>query len=152
MLLLGTSIAGAQHYDRGYDTAPSTPFVKKGSWMAGGTLRYSQHINDNYSFLVINGIDSKGYGISVNPELLYMFKDNMGVGLRFSYDRNMLDLQSADLSFSEISMSARNCYRIQHCYSGYLVPWSEATVRNTPWNWLSTRALRSSLPKGSPWK
>ena len=121
MLLLGTSIAGAQHYDRGYDTAPSTPFVKKGSWMAGGTLRYSQHINDNYSFLVINGIDSKGYSISLNPELLYMFKDNMGVGLRFSYDRNMLDLQSADLSFSEISMSARNCYRIQHCYSGYLV-------------------------------
>ena len=60
MLLLGTAIAGAQHYDRGYDTAPSTPFVKKGSWMAGGTLRYSQHINDNYSFLVINGIDSKG--------------------------------------------------------------------------------------------
>lgn len=121
MLLLGTSIAGAQHYDRGYDSAPSSPFVKKGSWMAGGTLRYSQHVNDNYSFLVIDGIDSKGYNIAVNPSVLYMFKDNIGVGLRFSYDRSMLDLSSADLSFSEISMSARNCYRIQHRYSAYAV-------------------------------
>lgn len=121
MLLLGTSIAGAQHYDRGYDSAPSSPFVKKGSWMAGGTLRYSQHVNDNYSFLVIDGIDSKGYNIAVNPSVLYMFKDNMGVGLRFSYDRSMLDFSSADLSFSEISMSARNCYRIKHRYSAYAV-------------------------------
>ena len=30
-----------------------------------------------------------------------MVKDNMGVGLRFSYDRSMLDLASADLSVSD---------------------------------------------------
>ena len=72
----------------------------------GGTFRYSQHINDDYNFLIINDINSKGFNLSANPRLMYMFKDNMGVGLRFSYDRSMLDLASADLSVSEISMSA----------------------------------------------
>ena len=117
MLFLGAMSAEAQHYDRGYETTPSSPFLKKGTWMAGGTARYSQHINDDYNFLVINDINSKGYNISVNPKLLYLFRDNMGVGLRFSYDRSMLDLASADLSVSDISMGAKDCYQIQHKYS-----------------------------------
>lgn len=121
MLFLGAVCAEAQHYDRGYETVPSSPFIKKGTWMAGGTLRYSQHINDDYNFLVINDINSKGFNVSVNPKLMYMFKDNMGVGLRFSYDRSMLDLASADLSISQISMSARDCYQINHKFSAYAV-------------------------------
>lgn len=121
MLFLGAVCAEAQHYDRGYETVPSSPFIKKGTWMAGGTLRYSQHINDDYNFLAINDINSKGFNVSVNPKLMYMFKDNMGVGLRFSYDRSMLDLASADLSISQISMSAKDCYQINHKFSAYAV-------------------------------
>ena len=121
MLFLGAVCAEAQHYDRGYETVPSSPFIKKGTWMAGGTLRYSQHINDDYNFLVINDINSKGFNVSVNPKLMYMCKDNMGVGLRFSYDRSMLDLASADLSISQISMSAKDCYQINHKFSAYAV-------------------------------
>lgn len=121
MLFLGAVCAEAQHYDRGYETVPSSPFIKKGTWMAGGTLRYSQHINDDYNLLVINDINSKGFNVSVNPKLMYMFKDNMGVGLRFSYDRSMLDLASADLSISQISMSAKDCYQINHKFSAYAV-------------------------------
>ena len=121
MLFLGAVCAEAQHYDRGYETVLSSPFIKKGTWMAGGTLRYSQHINDDYNFLVINDINSKGFNVSVNPKLMYMFKDNMGVGLRFSYDRSMLDLASADLSISQISMSAKDCYQINHKFSAYAV-------------------------------
>ena len=117
MLFLGTIGAEAQHYDRGYEKTPSSPFLRKGAWMAGGTARYSQHINDDFNFLVINDINSKGYNISVNPKLLYLFRDNMGVGLRFSYDRSMLDLTGADLSVSDISMNAKDCYQIQHKYS-----------------------------------
>jgi hypothetical protein len=119
MLFLGAFSAEAQHYDRGYEMTPSSPFVKKGTWVAGGTARYSQHVNDDYNLLVISDINSKGYNISVNPKLLYMVKDNMGVGLRFSYDRSMLDLASADLSISDISMGAKDCYQIQHKFSAY---------------------------------
>ena len=100
---------------------PSSPFVQKGTWVAGGTARYSQHVNDDYNLLVISDINSKGYNISLNPKLLYMVKDNMGVGLRFSYDRSMLDLSSADLAISDISMGAKDCYQISHKYSAHAV-------------------------------
>lgn len=119
MLLLGTLCAEAQHYDRGYERVPSSPFVEKGTWMFGGTARYSHHINDDYNLLVINDINSKGFMVSANPRLMYMFKDNMGAGIRFSYDRSMLDLASADLSVSQISMSVKDCYQIQHKFSAY---------------------------------
>lgn len=120
MLLLGALCAEAQHYDRGYEAVPSSPFVKKGTWMVGGTVRYSQHINDNHNILVISGVNSEGLNVSVNPKLLYMLKDNMGVGLKFSYDRGMLDLASAGLSVAEIEMNARDCYQINHKFSAYV--------------------------------
>lgn len=119
MLVLGAFGAGAQHYDRGYEDVPSSPFVTKGTWVAGGTARYSQHINDDYNLLVINDINSKGYNISVNPKVLYAIKDNMGVGLRFSYGRSMLDLATADLSAAGITIGARDCYQIQHKYTAH---------------------------------
>ena len=46
MLFLGAAGAEAQHYDRGYEAEPSSPFLEKGTWMIGGSARYSQHIND----------------------------------------------------------------------------------------------------------
>ena len=120
-LLLGAYSAVAQNYDRGYEATPSLPFLEKGTWMTGGSVRYSQHINEDYSFAVINDINSKGYNISIDPKMLYMFRDNMGIGLRVSYDRNMLDILSADLSISDISMSVKDCYQIQHKFSAYAV-------------------------------
>lgn len=119
ILLLGTFSAEAQSFDRGYDKVPSSPFVTKGTWMVGGTLSYSQHVNDGHSILLINDIDSKGYNFSINPKLLYMIKDNMGVGLKFSYDRGMLDLASANLSVAGVEMGAKDCYQINHKYSVY---------------------------------
>jgi hypothetical protein len=85
--------------------------------MVGGTAKYSYHTNNDYSFAVINNINSTGYDISVKPKLLYMLKDNMGVGLRLSYDRGMLDLSSADLSIAGVTMDAKDCYQINHKYS-----------------------------------
>ena len=117
VLLLGTISAGAQNFDRGYDNIPSSPCVKKGTWVAGGTLSYSQHVNDGHSILLINNINSNGYSVSVNPKVVYMLKDNMGVGVKFSYDRSMLDLASAGLSVAGVEMNAKDCYQINHKYS-----------------------------------
>ena len=107
MLVLGALSAEAQHYDRGYKSVSSAPFVEKGTWVLGGTARYSQHINDDFSLALINGINSEGFNFSVNPKLICMVKDNMGLGLRVSYDRGMLDLSSAYLSVSDIAMRAK---------------------------------------------
>ena len=119
MLVLGAISAGAQHYDRGYEKTPSSPFIKKGTWMFGGTARYAQHTNENFSFLVIDDINSKGINLSVSPRTLYMVNDNQGVGLKLSYSRGMLDLASAGLSVSDISMSATDCYQINHKYTAH---------------------------------
>ena len=121
MLTLGALSAEAQHYDRGYDAVPSSPFVKKGTWVLTGTARYSQHTNDNYNLLLIDNINSNGFSLSVNPKLIYMHKDNMGIGLQLSYGRSMLDLASADLSISDITMNAKDCYQIQHKYGAKMV-------------------------------
>ena len=119
LLFLGAMSAGAQQYDRGYETVPSSPFIKKGTWGIGGTARYSQHINDTNSLLVISNINSTGYNVSVNPKVMYAIKDNMAVGLKFSYGRNMFDLASADLGVAGIEMNATDCYQIQHKYSAF---------------------------------
>lgn len=119
ILVLGAFGAEARHYDRGYDAIPSVPFVSEGAWMLGGSANYSQHVNNDYNFLLLNDINSTGFDISLNPKFLYMIKDNMGVGLDFSYDRDMLDVLSADMSMANISMGASYCYQINHKFSAH---------------------------------
>lgn len=121
MLTLGAFSAEAQHYDRGYDIVSSSSFVKKGTWVLTGTARYSQHKNDNYNLLLIDNINSNGFSMAVNPKVIYMHKDNMGIGLQLSYGRSMLDLATADLSISDITMNAKDCYQIQHKYGAHMV-------------------------------
>lgn len=119
MLFLGAICSEAKHYDRGYETALTAPFIKKGTWSVGGTARYSQHVNDQYSMFVISNINSDGYNISVRPEVMYAFSDNMSAGLKFSYGRSMLDVATADMDIAQIEMSAADCYQIQHKFSAY---------------------------------
>lgn len=119
MLALAGIQAGARHYDRGYESTPASPFIQKGTWSIGGTAKYSQHINDNYNYLVISDINSTGFNISANPYVMYSIKDNMAIGLKLSYGRSMLDLASADLNAADIQMNASDCYQINHKYSAF---------------------------------
>ena len=119
MLALAGIQAGARHYDRGYESTPASPFIQKGTWSIGGTAKYSQHINDNYNYLVISDINSSGFNISANPYVMYSIKDNMAIGLKLSYGRSMLDLASADLNAADIQMNAADCYQINHKYSAF---------------------------------
>ena len=100
--------AEAQRYDRGYDLSSRGDFLKKGTWMAGGTANYSLHHNDNYQFLIAEGINSTGYNLEVSPAFCYMIKDNMGLGVRMDYTRNMFKLDEASLNLGEASMQIHN--------------------------------------------
>jgi len=115
-LVLGTLSAEAQRYDRGYDMSSTAVYAPKGSFMIGGNARFSSHGMKEYEFLVIDGINSTGYSISASPMFLYMIKDNIGVGAMFTYDRYMLDMDSASLSVSEISMSLKEYYRLSQTF------------------------------------
>ena len=69
-------------------------FVPKGQWIFGGTASYSTHTNKGYQFLVIEGINSKGYTFRVSPMIAYAFRDNMALGGRFIYSRTLLKLDN----------------------------------------------------------
>ena len=121
MLFLGAFSAGAQRLDRGYESTPTSPFVGKGTWVAGGSARYSHHINKDLNLAIVNDVNSTGYKISLNPQVLYHFKDDMAVGFKVSYDRSMLDLLSAELAVPTITMGAEDCYQISQKYSAHAV-------------------------------
>ncbi len=107
-LLLLSFRAGAQHYDRGFDTGHPVTFVQKGTWMFGGTGSYSVHDYDNFKFLVAEGMTSTGYNVSVSPAFAYMIKDNVGVGVRVGYGRRMFDVDSASLSIAGTDIAVDN--------------------------------------------
>ncbi|MCI5718595.1 MAG: hypothetical protein MR292_09470 [Alistipes sp.] len=119
LTILFTSLvasATAQRYDRGFERNPST-FIEKGTWMVGGTVAYSTHRNDNYRFIIVDDINSNGYRLAFSPVFCYMVRDNMGVGMRFSYGRNLLKVDSASVSFDEININVKDYYSLSHDYS-----------------------------------
>ena len=120
LLSLSCISARGQKYDRGYDNAKPVTFAPKKSFMVSGTAKFSCHTMDDYKFLIIDDINSNGYTISVNPNFLYMIRDNIGVGLSFSYGRTLLDMESANMSMSEISMSVNDYYRLSQSFTGAL--------------------------------
>ena len=116
LLFLCAFTARGQKLDRGIDMSTQPCFIEKGTWMVGGGASYMLHNNDNSRLLVVNGIKSTGYTISVSPAFCYMVKDNMGVGVRFGYKRNMLQLDSAKMTFDDIDLSVANFHKISHAF------------------------------------
>lgn len=96
-------------------------FVAKGSWIGGMNASYSHHINDNYSFAIIDGIMSEGYTLRASAMGAYALRNNMAIGIRGTYNRSNLTVNSANLKFgddetgTEISI---NQYKVvRHSYS-----------------------------------
>ncbi|MBQ5710922.1 MAG: hypothetical protein IIV76_05895 [Alistipes sp.] len=95
-------------------------FVPKGQWIFGGTASFSAHRNNNYTFTLINGIDSEGYSVSVSPMIGYAPWKNMAVGIRFGYSRSLLALDNATLSVSGADLSVDMFHQLRHTYVGTL--------------------------------
>ena len=87
----------------------------------GGTASYSTHTNKGYQFLVIEGINSKGYTFRVSPMIAYALRDNMAIGGRFIYSRSLLKLDKADLNLggedSDLNFEVNDYYSLRHSYS-----------------------------------
>ena len=67
LLIIGPLTARGQRMDRGIDLTSQPCFVKKGTWMIGGGASYMLHNNNDSRLLVVNGINSTGYTLSVSP-------------------------------------------------------------------------------------
>ena len=135
-------------------------FVPRGQWIFGGTASYSTHSNDTYRFLVVEGIESKGYTFKVSPMIAYAFRDNMALGGRFIYSRSLLKLDKADLNLggedSDLNFELNDCYSLQQSYSvamiwraGWplkVVPRDQISTSSTAPLWCRWRCCKASQP------
>ncbi len=122
-LLMGAAGGAAQEpFKRGLE---QISFVPKGQWITGVSVNYSQSNQDNYQFLIVEGINGDTYSFKVSPMLMYCFKDNLAAGGKFSYTRSRtrLDSGSAILD-SETTYDADHLFAITSNYYG------TATFRN----------------------
>jgi hypothetical protein len=121
LIAVGTLGAHAQRFDRGIEVN-STVFVPKGQWIVGGNISYSTHDNENYKFLVIENINSTGYNFKVSPMFAYAIKDNMALGLRGGYNRQLLKVNNADLNLGEdMNLGVSDFYSLKHTSTGSLI-------------------------------
>lgn len=91
-----------------YDDSSRPVIAAKGDVLVGGAVAFSSHRNDNYTFAVVEGINSVGYRISASPQVCYMFADNMGAGVRMTYTRSMMDAASASVEFGQVGLSVKD--------------------------------------------
>ena len=118
LVAAGTLGVRAQQFDRGIEMG-STVFVPKGQWIVGGNVSYSTHDNENYKFLIVENINSTGYNFKVSPMVAYSFKDNMAIGLRGGYNRQLLKINSADLNLGEdMNLGVSDFYSLKHTATG----------------------------------
>lgn len=98
-------------------------FIPKGTWMAGGTVSYSEHDESNLNYLVLKNVEGKGYDFSISPYAGYFFRDNVSAGIRFAYKRNYLDLKNFELNLGDdFNIGLKDLYYLEHKYetSGFL--------------------------------
>lgn len=101
-----------------------TEFVPKGQWIVGATGSYSTHTNENFTLLVVDGIQSEGYSINITPTVAYAFRTNTVAGVRFKYNRSLLRIYDAELSIGGedgTQIVVNDFYALSHSYVGSAV-------------------------------
>lgn len=116
VLYVGALVSHAQeHFSRGFE---KTSFVPKGQWVTGITANYSQSNQDNYQFLIVEGMSGDTYSFKVSPMVCYIFKDNLGLGGKVAYSRSSTQLDNAKVIIdSETDFSMENLHCISDNYS-----------------------------------
>lgn len=103
-------------------TSLSNVFVPKGQWVTGLSGSFSTHSNDNYTVVVIEGINSEGHTIKLSPMLGYAFGDNMVAGVRFGYSRTFLRIGAGGISMggedAGVNIKVDSYYSLRHLYEG----------------------------------
>ncbi len=100
----------------------SVVFVPKGQWIVGASINYTQSNQSDYQFLIVEGISGDTYSFKVSPLVGYAVRDDLVLGGRFSYNRSLTKLESADIVLdSETSTDIDHLYNLSHDYYGIAV-------------------------------
>ena len=109
LVFLGIFSVRAQDFKR--DIKLGT-FIPKGQWIVGSSVSYSEHNEQNYQFLVLDGFNSDGYTFKVSPMVCYAFKDNMAAG------RTLTKLDGLSINLDEENQfDVDDLYQLKHSYS-----------------------------------
>ena len=74
----------------------SSVFIPKGQWITGISFSYSQSSQNDYRFLIVEGLSADTYSFKVTPMLAYAFGNDMAAGLKFSYTRSLAKLENTE--------------------------------------------------------
>lgn len=118
IFVAGLTELRARNWDRGVaSVGKGAPvFLPKGSVVAGGVLNVSSGTFENYTFAIVEGINSRGLSLSVTPKVYVAFADNFAAGISLSYRRSKLDLASASLKFGDASLAVTDYNNIGHTF------------------------------------
>ena len=115
LLFIWGMTSQAQEFKRNIE---SHTFVPKGQWVVGSSVSYSEHNEQNYQFLVIDGFNSDGYTFKISPMFCYAFRDNVAAGGRFSYGRTLTKLDGVTLNLDESTQfDVNDMYQLKQSYS-----------------------------------
>ncbi|MDE7412341.1 MAG: hypothetical protein K2N05_00940 [Muribaculaceae bacterium] len=95
----------------------SVVFVPKGQWIAGLSVSYSQSNQNKYQFFILENLSGDTYSFKISPSVCYMVRDDMGVGLKFAYQRSLAKLESAKFVMgSDMDYAADYVFSLAHNY------------------------------------
>ena len=95
-------------YDRGIKTST---FMPKGAKVAGISFNYFKIDADDYDFLILDGIDAKGYTFSVSPNFAYTIKNDIAIGVKGSFRRSYANIGNMDVSLGDDMSFAMDHWR-----------------------------------------
>ena len=128
-----------EKFDRGIGVSSSV-FIPKGSVGFGAAFSYATYdignSADDYGykalFGVLGGVHAQFISGGVSPHVSYFVMDNLAVGGRFNFKRNMLDVGSAALNLTEdMSFGIDDFHYFKDSYSGaifarYFIPFGNS--------------------------
>ena len=112
-------VVGAMAQEQFSRNLEQRTFVPEGQWIAGLSVGFSQSEQNNYQFLIVEGIDGDTYSFKATPMVCYMFKNDLGAGGMLEYERSRVRIDKADIVLdSETDYSNENLYCISQGFSG----------------------------------
>ncbi len=95
----------------------SVVFIPKGQWVAGLSVSYTQSNQNDYQFFILEDLSGDTYSFKISPSVCYIFRDDMGGGVKFAYQRSLARLESADIVLGQdTEYGADYVYSLSHNY------------------------------------
>lgn len=76
-------------------------FIPEKTWQTGISFSHYEENNDDYDFLIIENWKGKAYSLRISPFFCWYFKNNLGVGGRFTYKNTRFDVKELSISIED---------------------------------------------------